>query len=250
MGRRHSIAARKASGDAAKSRIYSLIGKKIQMAAKQGADPKMNPALEMVLEKARYHGLPRDVIDRAILKGSGQLEGEEMKEVFYEGYGPNGSAFLLKTITSNTNRTSSNIRTAFTKTGGVMAEIGSVAWQFQEKGLIVIDGISHLIVDKGREIEKVEPFDPQQVELDIMELPISDLSIEASSVEVFTEKADFITVRTQIAALGYHIAEADLHFFADTLVDLSGEALETFMKILEQLEDDDDVDRVYHNVRL
>lgn len=250
MGRRHSIAARKASGDAAKSRIYSLIGKKIQMAAKQGADPKMNPALEMVLEKARYHGLPRDVIDRAILKGSGQLEGEEMKEVFYEGYGPNGSAFLLKTITSNTNRTSSNIRTAFTKTGGVMAEIGSVAWQFQEKGLIVIDGISHLIVDKGREIEKVEPFDPQQVELDIMELPISDLSIEASSVEVFTEKADFITVRTQIVALGYHIAEADLHFFADTLVDLSGEALETFMKILEQLEDDDDVDRVYHNVRL
>ncbi len=84
MGRRHSIAARKASGDAAKSRIYSIIGKKIQMAAKNGADPKMNPTLEMVLEKARYHGLPRDVIDRAILKGSGQLEGEEMKEIFYE----------------------------------------------------------------------------------------------------------------------------------------------------------------------
>jgi len=93
------------------------------MAAKNGADPKMNPALEMILEKARYYGLPRDVVERAILKGSGQLEGEEMKEVMYEGYGPNGSAFLIKTITSNTNRTSSAVRTVLTKTGGAMAEI-------------------------------------------------------------------------------------------------------------------------------
>lgn len=123
MGRRHSIAARKASGDAAKSRMYSIIGKKIQIAAKNGADPKMNPALEMVLDKARYYGLPRDVIDRAVLKGSGQLEGEEMKEVMYEGYGPSGSAFLIKTITSNTNRTSSAVRTILTKMGGAMAEL-------------------------------------------------------------------------------------------------------------------------------
>ena len=178
MGRRHSIAARKASGDAAKSRIYSIIGKKIQIAAKAGADPKMNPNLEMVLEKARYHGLPRDVIERAILKGSGQLEGEEMKEVMYEGYGPNGSAFLIKTITSNTNRTSSAVRTLLTKTGGAMAEIGSVAWQFQEKGLIVIDGNSVKYEDKGREMEKVDPFNAEKLELEIMELPISDISIE------------------------------------------------------------------------
>ena len=83
----------------------------------------MNPSLEMILEKARYNGLPKDVIERAILKGSGQLEGEEMKEVFYEGYGPNGSAFLIKTVTSNTNRTSQAVRTALQKAGGSMAEI-------------------------------------------------------------------------------------------------------------------------------
>lgn len=140
MGRRHSIAAKKASGDAAKSRIYSIVGKKIQIAAKNGADPKMNPALEMILEKARYHGLPKDVIERAILKGSGQLEGEEMKEMMYEGYGPNGAALLIKTITSNTNRTSQTVRTALQKAGGSMAEIGAVAWQFKEQGLIILDG--------------------------------------------------------------------------------------------------------------
>ncbi|MDR2540558.1 MAG: YebC/PmpR family DNA-binding transcriptional regulator [Candidatus Peribacteria bacterium] len=248
MGRRHSIAARKASGDAAKSRIYSIIGKKIQMAAKNGADPKMNPSLEMVLEKARYHGLPRDVIDRAILKGSGQLEGEEMKEVMYEGYGPNGSAFLIKTITSNTNRTSSAVRTILTKAGGAMAEIGAVAWQFQEKGLIVIDGVSIKYEDKGREMEKVESFDADKLEMDVMELAISDVSIEDGIAEVYTEKADFITVRKQIAELGYHIAEADLHYFADNTVNLTGEDLERFERISDALEEDDDVDHVYHNV--
>ena len=250
MGRRHSIAARKASGDAAKSRIYSIIGKKIQIAAKNGADPKMNPSLEMVLEKARYHGLPRDVIDRAILKGSGQLEGEEMKEITYEGYGPNGSAFLIKTITSNTNRTSSNIRTILTKSGGAMAEIGAVAWQFQEKGLIVIDGISIKYEDKGREMEKVEPFDTENLELELMELAISDLSVEDGVAEVYTEKADFIWVRKSISELGYHVSEADLHFFADTTVSLNGEDLEIFSKISDSLEEDDDVDHVYHNVNL
>ncbi|GHV27109.1 putative transcriptional regulatory protein [Bacteroidia bacterium] len=248
MGRRHSIAARKASGDAAKSRIYSIIGKKIQMAAKNGADPKMNPSLEMVLEKARYHGLPRDVIDRAILKGSGQLEGEEMKEVMYEGYGPNGSAFLIKTITSNTNRTSSAVRTILTKAGGAMAEIGAVARQFQEKGLIVIDGVSIKYEDKGREMEKVEPFDTDKLEMEVMELAISDVSIEEGTAEVYTEKADFITVRKQIADLGYHIAEADLHYFADNTVSLTGEDLERFERISDALEEDDDVDHVYHNV--
>ncbi|MDR0369830.1 MAG: YebC/PmpR family DNA-binding transcriptional regulator [Candidatus Peribacteria bacterium] len=204
----------------------------------------------MILEKARYHGLPRDVIDRAILKGSGQLEGEEMKEITYEAYGPNGSAFLIKTITSNTNRTSSNIRTILTKSGGTMAEIGSVAWQFQEKGLIVIDGISVKYEDKGREMEKVEAFDSEKLEVEMMELAISDLSIEDGIAEVYTEKSDFIEVRRQISGLGYHISESDLHLFADNLVLLSGEDLSIFHTILENLQEDDDVDHVYHNVDL
>ena len=161
----------------------------------------MNPSLEMVLEKARYHGLPEDVIERAILKGSGQLGGEEMKEVVYEGYGPNGSALLIKTITSNTNRTSQTVRTALQKAGGSMAEIGAVAWQFKEQGVIVIDGILEIVEDKGRQLEKITPFNPEELELQLMELAIEDLSIEDGVAEVTTSKSDFITVRSQISEL-------------------------------------------------
>ena len=250
MGRWHSIAAKKASWDAAKSRIYSIIGKKIQIAAKNGADPKMNPSLEMVLEKARYHGLPKDVIERAILKGSGQLEGEEMKEVVYEGYGPNGSALLIKTITSNTNRTSQSVRTALQKAGGSMAEIGAVAWQFKEQGVIVIDGMLEIVEDKGRQLEKITPFNAEELELQIMELAIEDLSIEDGVAEVTTSKPDFITVRSQISELWYHIAEADIHYIADNQVSLSGEDLEVFEKIVDAINDDEDVDHLYHNVAL
>ena len=250
MGRWHSIAAKKASWDAAKSRIYSIIGKKIQIAAKNGADPKMNPSLEMVLEKARYHGLPKDVIERAILKWSGQLEGEEMKEVVYEGYGPNGSALLIKTITSNTNRTSQSVRTALQKAGGSMAEIGAVAWQFKEQGVIVIDGMLEIVEDKGRQLEKITPFNAEELELQIMELAIEDLSIEDGVAEVTTSKSDFITVRSQISELWYHIAEADIHYIADNQVSLSGEDLEVFEKIVDAINDDEDVDHLYHNVAL
>lgn len=248
MGRWHSIAAKKASGDAAKSRIYSIIGKKIQIAAKNGADPKMNPGLEMILEKARYHGLPKDVVERAILKGSWQLEGEEMKEVMYEGYGPNGSALLIKTITSNTNRTSQTVRTALQKAGGSMAEIGAVAWQFKEQGLILIDGKVEIVEDKWRQIENVLPFDAEELEMQVMELPIEDVVIEAAIAEVYTSKADFINVRKTISELGYHVSEADIHFFAENQISLSWADQEIFEKILEAVNEDEDVDHVYHNV--
>ena len=250
MWRRHSIAARKASGDAAKSRIYSIIGKKIQMAAKNWADPKMNPALEMVLEKARYNWLPRDVIDRAILKGSWQLEWEDMKEMIYEWYGPNGSAFLIKTITWNTNRTSSDIKTILTKWWWAMAEMWAVAWQFQEKGLIVIDWISEKYEDKWRQMEKVKPFNDEKLEMDMMELSIIDISIEDWVAEVYTAKTDFLTVKKQVEDLGYHITEADLHYFADNIITLEWHDLEVFTHLLDSLNDNDDVDHVYHNVNL
>ena len=250
MWRRHSIAARKASGDAAKSRIYSIIWKKIQMAAKNGADPKMNPALEMILEKARYNWLPRDVIDRAILKGSWQLEWEDMKEVIYEGYGPNGSAFLIKTITSNTNRTSSDMKTILTKWWWAMAEMWAVARQFQEKGLIVIDWLSEKYEDKWRQLEKVTPFNNEQIEMDMIELPISDISIEDWIAEVYTTKTEFLIVKKQVEELWYHITEADLHYFADNIITLEWHDLEVFNRLLDTLNDNDDVDHVYHNVNL
>ena len=208
----------------------------------------MNPALEMMLEKARYHGLPKYVGERATLTCPGQLEGEELKELFDEGNGPNGSALLIKTVTSNTNRTSQSVRTALQKAGGSMAEIGAVSRQFKEQGLIVIDGKTEIIEDKGRQLEKITPFDPETLEMEIMELPIEDLHIEEQTAEVYSSKNDFIEVRKAIAELGYHIAEADIHFFADNQISLSGEDREIFDHILEALNDDEDVDQVYHNL--
>jgi transcriptional/translational regulatory protein YebC/TACO1 len=114
----------------------------------------------------------------------------------------------------------------------------------------VIDGVSIKYEDKGREMEKVEAFDEEKLALEVMELPISDVSVEKEIAEVYTEKADFIEVRKQISALGYHIAEADLHYFADNMITLQGEDFEKFMRMYEALAEDDDVDHVYHNVSM
>ena len=206
----------------------------------------------IVLLVKRFKSLQKTVqIQRWIrVWWSGQLEGEEMKEVVYEGYGPNGSALLIKTITSNTNRTSQTVRTALQKAGGSMAEIGAVAWQFKEQGVIVIDGILEIVEDKGRQLEKITPFNAEELELQLMELAIEDLSIEDGVAEVTTSKSDFITVRSQISELWYHIAEADIHYIADNQVSLSGEDLEIFEKIVDAINEDEDVDHLYHNVAL
>lgn len=117
MWRRHSIAARKASWDAKKSQAYAKVGKIIQIAARKWADASMNPALELALSKAKQYNLPREVVEKAILKWSGQLEGEQLEEIFYEGYGPDGVALLIKALTSNTNRSASNIKQIMQKYG-------------------------------------------------------------------------------------------------------------------------------------
>lgn len=133
MWKRHSIAAKKAAGDQEKARNYSKIGKIIQLAAKWWVDSSMNPSLELALQKAKYYNLPREVIDKAIKKWSGQLKWEDLKEVLYEWYGPGGVAVLVKTLTDNTNRTSSNIRIVFSKYWWSLWEPGSVSWQFIQR---------------------------------------------------------------------------------------------------------------------
>lgn len=131
-----------------------------------------------------------------------------------------------------------------------MAEIGAVAWQFKEQGVIVIDGMTEIVEDKGRQLEKITPFNAEELELQVMELAIEDLSIEDGVAEVTTSKSDFISVRSAIAELGYHISEADIHYIADNTISLTGEDLEVFEKILDAVNDDEDVDHVYHNVNL
>lgn len=249
MGRWHSIAARKAAGDVGKWKTYSMMSKLIQLAAKKWADPKMNPSLDLVLQKARYHSVPRDIVERAILKWSGQLEGEDLQEVFYEWYGPAWSALVIKTLTSNTNRTSSNIKTILHKFWGSLGQQWSVAWQFDEKGVIVTDGKIKKEEIKGKEVETILPFDQDELEMEILELSVDDISIENNVAVVFTQKVDFAEVSKAMDTMNYHILESDLQFVPQNEIDLSDMDLDQLNLLVEALENDEDVDKVWNNVK-
>lgn len=247
MWRRHSIAAKKAAGDQAKGKAYSMLSKIIQIAAKKGADPKMNPSLELALQKARYMSVPRDIVDRAILKGSGQLEGENMEEVFYEGYGPGGVAILIKTLTSNTNRTAASIKTIMGKHWWSMGLQNSVARQFKETWIIVTDGTSEKINDKGKEIEKITPLGAD-FENVVMELPIMDFEVEGGTAVIYTDKLNFIDVQKKLESSHYHVIEADIQFVPENIISISAEDKEKFLNLIDTLENDEDVDKVRHNL--
>ena len=248
MGRRHSIAARKASGDAKKSQAYAKVGKIIQIAARRGADPKMNPALELALSKAKQYNLPRDVVEKAILKWSGQLEGENLEEIFYEGYGPEGSALLIKALTSNTNRSAASVKQIMYKYGGTLWAIGSVAWQFKEQGVIVIDGISETVQEKWKTIEKIHPLNKDELEERAMELPVADIEIEENTVIIYVDKANFSIVQKALEAFHYHMLESDIQFIPENTVKLDEENTNKLYTLLDALDDDEDVDHVWHNL--
>jgi len=248
MWRRHSIAARKASGDAKKSQAYAKVWKIIQVAARKWADPKMNPSLELALSKAKQYNLPKDVVEKAILKGSGQLEGEQLEEIFYEGYGPEGVALLIKALTPNTNRSAMNIKNIIQKNGWTMGAMGSVARQFKEQWIFVIDGISETIQDKGKTVEKILPLNKAELEERAMELPISDIEIEKNTVIIYADKKDFATVHDWLKNLHYHTTEADIQFIPENTVTLNEESTQKLYKLLDALEEDEDVDYVWHNL--
>ena len=248
MWRRHSIAAKKAAWDAWKSKMYALCSKLIQIAARKWADPKMNPSLELALSKARYYSVPRDIVDRAILKWSGQLEGDSLEEIFYEGYGPAGSALVIRTLTGNSNRTATNTKTILHKFGGSFGLQNSVIWQFDENGVILVDGKTKKEFIKGKDVETVLPLDQNQIEEEIMNLDINDLSIEDDTAVILTEKTNFALVLGQIEALWYHVVEADLQFLPQNPISLQGDDLDQLQRLLDALDNDEDIDRVWTNV--
>ncbi len=250
MGRRHSIAARKASWDAKKSQTYAKISKLIQIAAKKWADPHMNPALELALSKAKQYNLPKDVVEKAILKWSWQLEWEQLEEVFYEWYGPAGVALLIKVLTSNTNRSATNVKHILQKHWGSLWAIGSVAWQFKEQGVFVVNGISQYVQEKGKTVEKISPLNFEEFEIYALQLPITDLEIESSSAVLYCEKKDFAWVQQQLQHNHYHTLEASIQFLPENTISLSPADQEQLYTLLDALEDDEDVDYVWHNARL
>ena len=235
MGRKwNNIKEKKASKDANTSRVYAKFGREIYVAARQGEpDPELNQTLRFVVERAKTYNVPRAIIDRAIDKAKGGDE-ENFDELRYEGFGPNGSMIIVDTLTNNVNRTASEVRAAFGKNGGNMGVSGSVAYMFDATAVIGVNGM-----DADGVLELMMEHD----------LDVRDVIEEEETVIVYAEPEEFHAVQTAFKAAGIDQFEvAELTMLPQNEVTLDDASREQFEKLLDVLEDLEDVKQVYHNV--
>ena len=229
-----NIKHRKAAQDNKRGKVFTKIAKEVTVAAKiGGGDPEGNARLRTALVKARSVNMPKDNIDRAIKKGTGDLEGIEYIEKTYEGYGPGGVAFLVECLTDNVNRTVSEVRHAFSRAGGNLGTDGSVAWQFQQKGVVVYD--KSLIPNK----EKL--FDLA------IEHGAEDVRDEEDVVVIECAFSDFEKLRQGLETIGVEPEAAELTRIADNPMTVDQQQSESVQKLTDVLEDNDDIQNVYHN---
>lgn len=227
-----TIKHKKGAADAKRGKIFTKIIKEICVAAKLGgSDPAANPRLRTAIDKAKGENMPKDNIERAIKKGAGEMEGVNYEEITYEGYGPGGVAVLVEVMTDNRNRTVSDVRSTFTKCNGNMGETGCVAWMFDKKGLIVYP--------KSVDFEKL--FEAA------IEAGADDVAEQDDQFEVVTDPAAFIEVRDVLTAAGFKFESAETTMIPQTMVKLEGKQAENMLKMIDRLEDNDDVQNVYAN---
>ncbi|GGE81073.1 YebC/PmpR family DNA-binding transcriptional regulator [Priestia taiwanensis] len=237
MGRKwNNIKEKKASKDANTSRVYAKFGREIFVAAKQGEpDPESNQALKVVLERAKTYSVPKNIIDRAIEKAKGGSD-ETFDELRYEGFGPNGSMVIVDTLTNNVNRTAADVRAAFNKNGGNMGVNGSVAYMFDATAVIGLEGRT---ADDALEI---------LMEADV---DVRDILEEEDAVIVYAEPEQFHAVQSAFKEAGVEeFTVAELTMLAQNEVELAEDANVQFEKLIDALEELDDVRQVYHNVDL
>lgn len=219
----------KAVVDAKRGALFTKIGNQIAIAARAGADPAMNPSLAMVLEKARHANMPKANIERAIARATSK-EGAALIEETYEAYGPGGIGVIIEVATDNKNRTMPEVRNTLQKNGGRMADPGSVMFQFTRKGVI-------FIADKGEEAL-----------LTALDAGAEDASEEEDGIEIITAAADLMKVRQALVDAGLDVRSAELKYVAANAVELSGGDLEKAEKLLEAVDDLDDVTAVHTNL--
>lgn len=232
----HNIQAKKGKADAARGKIFTKIGREIAVAAKQGADPSVNSKLADVIAKAKAANMPNDNIKRSIAKATGELGNVNYETLIYEGYGVGGSAVMVKTLTDNKNRTVGDVRHIFDKFGGSMGTTGSVAFMFENKGVIVVDRTVDLDEDKMMEYA--------------LDAGADDVIVSDDVYEVRTDPTAFTQVRKYLEDHGVTFEEADIMMIPNDRITLTDEQLVTFGKMLDAFEDNDDVQDVYHNVLL
>lgn len=231
-----NIKHKKEKNDAAKGKIFTRIGREIAVAVKEGgADPMNNSKLRDVIAKAKSNNMPNDTIDRSIKKAAGDANTANYESVTYEGYGPNGTAIIVETLTDNRNRTASNVRNAFTKGGGNVGTSGCVSFMFDKKGQIIID----------KEECEMEADDLMMIALDA---GAEDFAEEDDCFEVYTDPDSFSEVREALENEGIPMASAEVTMIPQTYVELtSAQDLKMMNRILDLLDEDDDVQEVYHN---
>lgn len=231
-----NIKHKKEKNDAAKGKIFTIIGREIAVAVKEGgADPNNNSKLRDVIAKAKANNMPNDTIERGIKKAAGDANAVNYVSITYEGYGPNGTAIIVDALTDNKNRTASNVRNAFTKGGGNVGTPGCVSFMFDKKGQIIID---------KEECDK-EADDLMMIALDA---GAEDFAEEADSFEIITDPDDFSAVREALEAEKIPMASAEVTMVPQTWVELTSEEdIKKINKILDLLDEDDDVQAVYHN---
>ena len=231
-----NIKHKKEKNDAAKGKIFTVIGREIAVAVKEGGpDPANNSKLRDVIAKAKANNMPNDTIDRGIKKAAGDANSVNDEVLPYEGYGPNGVAVIVDTLTDNKNRTAANVRSAFTKGNGNIGTQGSVSFMFDKKGQIVIDK------------EECE-MDPDELMMLALDAGAEDFAEEEDSYEVITAPEDFSAVREALEKEGIPMLEADVTMIPQTWVELTDEEdIKRMNRLLDLLDDDDDVQAVYHN---
>ena len=233
----NNIAKRKGANDAKKAKIFTKIGREMAIAIKEGgsANPDFNSRLRDCIAKAKANNMPNDTIERNIKRASGDMSAANYEHITYEGYGPNGTAIIVETLTDNKNRTAGNVRNAFTKGNGSIGTQGCVSYMFDQKGQIIIDK------------EECE-MDADEIMMLALDAGAEDFSEEEDSYEILTAPDDFSAVREALEKAGLPIAEAQVAMIPQTYVELTDEqALKDLQRTLDLLDDDDDVTDYWTN---
>ena len=251
----HNIQAKKGKADAAKGRIFTKLGREIAVAAKSNPNPETNSKLADIIAKAKAANMPNDNIQRSIKKASGEMNGTDYKELTYEGYGVAGSAVIIATLTDNVNRTAGDVRAILSKHGGSMGQTGCVSYNFENKGYIVVERTVELDEDTMTEYA--------------LEAGADDVIADDDVYEIFTTPEAFSDVRKYLEAKNKELVaaapkgrrndeeedkikfvQAEIAMIPNSRIELPQDKLETFLKMIDALEDNDDVQNVYHNVEI
>lgn len=233
-----NIQRRKNAQDAKKGKVFMRLAKELYVAAKDGGgDPEMNPSLRLAIDKAKASNMPNDNIERAIKKATGDLDGANYEEVVYEGYGPAGAAVMVELLTDNKNRAASDVRHAFSKHGGNLGENGCVAFMFDRRGYIVIE-------------RNTTETDEDTMMLTVAEAGAEEMEPSEEVFEIYTSPEQFQDVKKYLMDEGYQLETAEVTMFPQTYVSLSEDDENKMSRLIDRLEDLEDVQEIYHNAEL